>query len=120
MHSSGIGKALLSQMSNDRFVLWLKQQELKKFTDRTLSKVDDLKNDLKRIRQIGYAFDNEEKNVGMQCIAAPVFDTNGEAIAGLSVSGPTSRIAMREIDELGQAVMRSANELSNAIGGQKL
>ncbi len=118
MHSSGIGKALLSQMSDDRLGQWLTDQQLEKFTDRTLSSADDLNNDLKRIQQTGYSFDNEEKNVGMQCIAAPVFDMNGEAIAGLSISGPTSRMAMREIDDLGQAVIRSANELSNAIGGQ--
>ncbi|SHG72454.1 transcriptional regulator, IclR family [Cognatiyoonia sediminum] len=118
MHSSGIGKALLSQMSDDRFGQWLKDQQLEKFTDRTLANADNLRKDLKGIRQSGYSFDNEEKNVGMQCIAAPVFDMNGEVVAGLSISGPTSRMAMREIDDLGQAVIRSANELSNAIGGQ--
>ena len=54
----------------------------------------------------------------MRCIAAPVFDMYGEAIAGISVSGPTSRIGPDTTEAVSGAVMRAAAELSTAIGGR--
>jgi IclR family acetate operon transcriptional repressor len=53
----------------------------------------------------------------MRCIAAPVFDMNGEAVAGISVSGPTSRVSMAGIDRLSRPVIAAARELTHAIGG---
>jgi len=52
----------------------------------------------------------------MRCIAAPVYDAFGEAVAGISVSGPTSRIGDGEIDRLGKAVTEAARDLSVALG----
>ena len=65
----------------------------------------------------GFAIDGEEKNLGMRCIAAPVFDANGDAVAGISVSGPTSRVAQSDVDRLSLFVMAAARDLTYAIGG---
>ena len=54
----------------------------------------------------------------MRCIAAPVFDFNGEVIAGISVSGPTSRIEPARLEELIAPVMNAAQDLTFAIGGK--
>jgi hypothetical protein len=51
-------------------------------------------------RQRGYAIDDEEKTEGMRCIAAPVIDLHGEVVAGISVSGPSSRVSEAEIARL--------------------
>ncbi len=53
----------------------------------------------------------------MRCIAAPVFDMNGEAVAGISVSGPTSRVSPDEIEPLSRPVMDAARQLTLAVGG---
>ncbi len=53
----------------------------------------------------------------MRCIAAPVFDMNGEAIAGMSVSGPTSHVSEDEIERLSRPVIEAAYELTLAIAG---
>ncbi len=53
----------------------------------------------------------------MRCIAAPVFDINGEAVAGISVSGPTSRVGQEKVAEFSAAVVAAARELTVAIGG---
>ena len=68
-------------------------------------------------RAAGYAVDDEEKNSGMRCIAAPVFDMNGEVVAGLSVSGPTSRVSVPLTEHLSRPVIEAARELTYAIGG---
>jgi len=61
--------------------------------------------------------DDEEKNSGMRCIAAPVFDMNGEVVAGLSVSGPSSRVSVPLTEHLSRPVIEAAWELTYAIGG---
>lgn len=117
MHASGIGKALLAQMDAARLQRVLGQARMERFTEHTLTARDALLADLAACRARGYAIDAEERNLGMRCIAAPVFDMNGEAVAGISISGPTSRIGTSQVAEYSAAVVRAARDLSAAIGG---
>lgn len=117
MHASGIGKALLAFMTPERRAALISERELTGYTARTLTDHAALEADLARARARGYAIDAEEKTPGMRCVAAPVFDTFGEATAGISVSGPTSRIADSDLERLGAEVARAAARLSVAIGG---
>ncbi|MEC8196067.1 MAG: IclR family transcriptional regulator, partial [Pseudomonadota bacterium] len=117
MHASGIGKALLAHMEAGRRNRLLASEQLTEFTDRTITDVDALLEDLLAIRERGYSLDDEERNVGMRCIAAPVFDFNSEAVAGISVSGPASRVSREETERLARAVTSAARELTLAIGG---
>jgi IclR family acetate operon transcriptional repressor len=90
---------------------------LTRYTPHTITTVEGIIQDLANIRSAGYALDNEEKNLGMRCIAAPVFDYNREVVAGISVSGPVSRLTMENAVDLAQHVMHAAAELTSAIGG---
>jgi len=117
MHASGIGKALLSRMDDSRQRQVLAASQLERFTDHTLTEPDAIIADLHQTRKRGYAIDGEERNVGMRCIAAPVYNVYGEGVAGVSVSGPTARITDDRIDALAEAVMTAAAELTKAIGG---
>lgn len=117
MHSSGIGKALLAQMDDDRLDRLLANQKLESFTKHTITDIATLKTDLAETRARGFSIDGEEKNLGMRCIAAPVFDMHGEAVAGISVSGPTSRVGADQIAAFSRAVIESAEHLTRAIGG---
>ncbi|MEJ6389480.1 HTH-type transcriptional regulator BhcR [Gymnodinialimonas sp. 2307UL20-7] len=118
MHSSGIGKALLAQMSDDRLSRLFATAPLDQFTPKTLTEPTALRADLEATRERGYAIDDEEKNEGMRCIAAPIFDLSGGAIAGLSVSGPVSRVSTTETERLAASVVRAADDLSAAMGYQ--
>lgn len=117
MHASGIGKALLAEMDADRLKRVLGARPLESFTGQTITDPAALLAELEQIRAQGYSVDNEEKNAGMRCIAAPVFDLNGEPVAGLSVSGPTSRVGSDAIERLSRPVIAAAQELTLAIGG---
>lgn len=90
---------------------------LEQFTEFTLTDRDTLMDDLAITRVRGYALDGEERNIGMRCIAAPVFDVHGEAVAGISVSGPTSRVGTEQVAKFSTEVVAAAQELSAAIGG---
>ncbi len=116
MHASGIGKALLAQMDTDRIERLFAGRTLEQFTPMTLTTAAKLRDDLSTTRDRGYAFDAEERNIGMRCIAAPIFDHLGEAIAGISVSGPTSRVQDHALETLAAAVKAAAAELSDAMG----
>jgi IclR family acetate operon transcriptional repressor len=117
MHASGIGKALLAQKDADWLNRLIARMGLDSFTEHTLTDPDALRHDLNETRARGYSIDGEEKSLGMRCIAAPVFDHTHEAVAGISVSGPTSRIGIDQIASLGAEVVKAARMLSNAIGG---
>lgn len=116
MHASGIGKALLAQMSDDRLSRLFATAPLDRFTEKTLIEPSTLRADLEATRERGYAIDDEEKNEGMRCIAAPIYDLSGGAVAGLSVSGPVSRVSPVQIERLAASVMLAAEELSAAMG----
>lgn len=75
--------------------------------------------DLARTRERGYAVDDQEKAPGMRCVAAPVFNGFGEAVAGLSVSGPAFRISLEDAARIGAQVRAAADEVTESIGGQR-
>ena len=120
MHASGIGKALLAHMHSDQLDRFLAATDLQAFTEHSITGRAELLDNLRVIRDRGYSVDNEEKNDGMRCIAAPVFDTNQEAVAGISVSGPTSRVSQAAIQRLSRPVIEAAHDLTLAIGGRPI
>ena len=116
MHASGIGKALLACADAGRVGRLIKQG-LEAFTPHTLTDETQVREDLENIRSRGYAVDDEERTEGMRCIAAPILNVHGEAVAGISVSGPTNRVGKDRIEQLGHAVRDAAASLSRSIGG---
>ncbi|MEM1128895.1 MAG: HTH-type transcriptional regulator BhcR [Pseudomonadota bacterium] len=117
MHASGIGKALLAAMPETAAEQVIQKAGLEAFTDKTLASRAELLADLAQIRQRGWSVDDEERHTGMRCVAATIFDSLGDPVAGVSVSGPTARISPDAIARLGPAVQRAAFALSEALGG---
>ena len=117
-HASGIGKALLATRSDEEVGRWLAGRELEGYTPKTITSPDLLRAELEAVRLRGYAVDDEERGLGMRCIAAAVFDENGEAVAALSISGPVQRLAPEEVRRLGPIVLAAADRLTRAIGGR--
>lgn len=120
IHASGVGKALLAQFPEERVKQILHRRGLAKFTERTLVSPADLFRQLEEIRRRGFAIDDEERNLGMRCVAAPIFNEYGEAIAAVSVSGPTVRMTPERAAEFGPLVQRAAQEITASIGGKVL
>jgi len=120
LHASGIGKALLAFMPDTQCEKILKSSKRERFTSYTLCDAALLKDDLLHSKARGFSIDGEEKNLGMRCIAAPVFNHYGEIAAGLSISGPTSRVTKDKIESFGSAVMNAAEQLTSALGGEPL
>jgi IclR family acetate operon transcriptional repressor len=92
------------------------REPLERLTPSTLVTIAALEEDFTRIRARGYALDAEEHELGVGCIATPVFDHTGRAVAAISVSGPTTRILHGDTNELGGLLSRHAAEASAALG----
>lgn len=118
LHASGIGKALLSKFDEGRFSKYLKDCERLLFSPKTLVSEEQLRGDLKLTLERGYAFDDEERTVGMRCVAAAIMNIHGEAVAGVSVSGPTSRLPDKAIPVVGRAVLEAAASISRSLGSR--
>ena len=91
---------------------------LRRLTPKTVTDVERLELELKRIRRDGYAIDDEERAEGMRCVAAAIFNAYGEPVAGLSVSGPAFRLTRERATEIGALVRRAAEEVTTATGGR--
>jgi len=117
LHASGIGKAILAFMEPRQCDAMLSRLTLEVFTEKTHTTRASLAADLTAIRRRGFSVDDEERNLGMRCVAAPVFNEFSEAVGGVSISGPTVRVTDAKIAALGPAVNAAARKLTLAMGG---
>jgi IclR family acetate operon transcriptional repressor len=90
-----------------------------KYTLNTITSREKLLQELERIRQEGIALDNEEFDLGLRCVAAPIFGTEGEIIASISVSGPANRITDETVPIYTKYVKASAEKISNLLNRRK-
>lgn len=117
MHASGIGKALLAEMNSSEVQKILTKHGQPAFTPHTLLTPETLNADLDVVATNGWAIDNEERYMGMRCIAAAVHNERGQAIAGLSISAPTARFTDAVLAKTGPIVRDAAQKLTAMIGG---
>jgi len=116
LHCSGVGKAILSAGSDKALAKLLQQHGMPRLTVKTITTPALLRADLVRARAVGYAMDDEEHAVGLRCIAAPIFDDTGDAIAAVSVSGPMARMVDERVGPLSALVVRTARDISAEMG----
>jgi len=114
-HCTGVGKAMLAYRDMDKLEELL-PDELVKLTPHTITDKKELIKELSQIREQGYALDNEENTVGLTCVAAPIFDKNGEAKYAISISGPTIRMNYKQIEKAKELVMDSTRRISRQLG----
>lgn len=110
LHCTAVGKGLLA------FGDYPFPDHLPAQTSYTLTDPDGLAANLEQIRRQGYALDDEETDMGIRCIAAPVYDYMGSTIATIGISGPTPRVTPDRVQPLAEMVMQVAAELSAELG----
>jgi DNA-binding IclR family transcriptional regulator len=116
-HSSAVGKVLLSHLPEEELNGLIKEKGLPKRTENTIIDSIQLKEHLKAVRTQGYAIDDEENERGIRCVAAPIFNEAGKAVAAISISGPAFRVTKKVVQEtLKKEVMEAANKISQRLG----
>ncbi|MEM9762090.1 MAG: IclR family transcriptional regulator C-terminal domain-containing protein [Pseudomonadota bacterium] len=117
LHASGAGKVLLAHMDATRRHHLLSAMPLARVTAATITDRARLEGALDEVRSLGYASDDEEHALGLRCVSAPLFDEHGNAVAAISVSGPSARIPLERLANLGRMVAQAASEATRDYGG---
>jgi len=112
LHLTSVGKLFLAEDGADELKQYAKRTGLPGNTPHSLTSIGTLEKDLDWVRRHQLAYDNEEAELGLKCIAAPIRDDEGNLIAGLSVSAPVERHSADWV----QSVVRTAEEISRALG----
>ncbi len=115
VYSTALGKAVLAFKNEDQWPLHL-PRELAPRTERTVTALDKLRQSLVRVRDCGYAFDDEENEDGARCIAAPIVNHSGQVLAAISLSAPASRMSDRLVSKVAAATKETAAIISQRLG----
>jgi DNA-binding IclR family transcriptional regulator len=112
-HCIGLGKAMLAYREWEEIAPELEVSGLPSVTANTITDMDLLREELRKIRQRGYAYDEEESVEGLCCVAAPLRGGDGEVVAALSISAPAYRFEPRR-QAYTKAVLEAARRISES------
>lgn len=112
LHITAVGKLFLAADAPEKTFDYIKRTGLPRYTDNSLTDADSLFRELNRVRELGYAYDNEEAEKGVSCIGAGIYNDEGQLVAGLSVSAPSDRLNRAWAAQ----VKQTAEQISRAIG----
>jgi len=116
LYCTALGKSMLSGMAEDQIRKLYGGIELRAFTSRTITKVDDLVAEIEKIRRRGWSVDDEEYEQGLRCIGAPIRDYRNEVIGAVSTSGYASVITRERVEEIAAYVVKAARDISQRMG----
>jgi DNA-binding IclR family transcriptional regulator len=113
-HCSGVGKVLLAHLDPGQIDAILDRHGMPRFTQNTICARDALYAELHRVRRDGVAYDREEIQVGLSCVAAPAIDGEGDVVAAMSVSAPTNRFH-ESADAYRSMIVQAAHAVSSQL-----
>jgi len=116
VNCTGVGKALLAFMTEEDFQDFIKANKLTKHNHKSIASINELRKELEIIHKQGYALDDEEDEIGLRCIGAPIFDSSQKVVAAISVAGTTSQIESSRIHAIAKDVMKTAKNISAQLG----
>ena len=115
LHVTAVGKLMLALSGDDECEGYARRTNLPAYTRNTINDLPRLLKEAERLRAQGYAFDDEEAEIGVGCIGTLIYDASGSIVAGLSVSAPIERRQSDWVNNLLQA----AGEISEQLGYRK-
>lgn len=115
LFATAIGKCILANMPTDKFEYFINNSDLYAITDYSITNKENLNKELNIIRNQGFALDLEELELGLNCIAAPIKNSLGEALGAISISIPSSRFSKKLLDNIKFELLKVCNEISTNI-----
>lgn len=115
-HCTAIGKALLAHLPEGELKAFLQAGEFRASTPKTITAGPILEQELARVREQGYAVDDEEFAQGIRCLAAPVRNFTGHVVAAVGISGPVWRVSLDRVAQLTEFVKSIGHRLSQHLG----
>lgn len=112
LHVTAVGKLMLALAGNEECTAYAARTNLPSYTRNTINDLAGLQVEAEKLRSQGYAYDDEEAEIGVGCIGALIYNATDNIVAGLSVSAPIDRRKLEWVDELVQA----ARQISETLG----
>lgn len=116
LYCSGVGKALLADMSDDKIKDIWEKSHIKRLTEHTITDFEEFRKTITQIRQNGYALDNEENELGVRCIAVSIKDFRGKPAYAISVSAPRDRMSDERILEIRELILTAKENILKDMG----
>lgn len=116
LHCTSLGKVLLAHLPENERKRMLTKKELSRFTENTIVDKKELEKELSKVREQGFALDREENEKDVRCVAAPIRNYQGEAIAAISISSPVFRIDKNAQNNLKEALIKASEKISMRLG----
>ena len=106
----------IEAMRDEAVEAYIREEGLKGYTPNTITRPDNFRREIAKVREQGYAFDDEEHEQGIFCVSAPILNTYGETVAAMSVSTPVFRLDKAAVEETVNNVCASCREVSAILG----
>jgi IclR family transcriptional regulator, KDG regulon repressor len=116
VHCTALGKALAADLADPELDSLLTQQGLPRFTDRTIVDADEFKRHLQGVQERGYAIDDGEAIPNVRCVAAPILDFSGRAVASISLSGSALDVTDDAVPEIASTLQQACADVSRSLG----
>jgi len=116
VHATSVGKALVAHIPQERLERIIAESGMEKRTAKTITTLPRLLKDLEKVREQGYAVDDEENNMGARCLGAPVFNQNGIIEASLGLSGTINQVNPNTMPRIIEALKDAARHVSMQLG----
>jgi IclR family acetate operon transcriptional repressor len=116
VHSTAVGKALLAYLDPKERDSILGHRGLKKLTTHTITNPSRLLQELARVRQLGYAVDDEENSLGARCVGAPIFNAEGRVEAAIASTGTVNDVPRDAVPHVADMVKEAGRRISHQIG----
>lgn len=116
LYCSGVGKALLADMSDERIREIWENSDIRQFTEHTITDYDELCRRIKEIRRCGYALDEEENELGVRCIAVALKNFYGKPAYAISISAPISRMDDDRIQDFQKLILEVKENIRLEMG----
>lgn len=116
LHCSSTGKIFLAFLHQNRLAEMYGTNRPTKRTARTLTTLGEIRRETELTRKNGYTLDDEEFNLGVRCLAVPVYGSDGTVVAAIGITAAAVRFTRERIPEMAAAVKAAASELSRVLG----
>jgi DNA-binding IclR family transcriptional regulator len=116
LHCTALGKSHLAFLPGKEAAALLKKSGMPRLTEHTVTTAANMKEELARVREDGYAVDREESMLGAFCVAVPILGADGSPVAALSVSGPTVRFHEPVLPKVSKALLAAAEQIRGKLG----
>ena len=117
LHCTAAGKSILAFLTEGELENILKNSKLIRFTDKTITSINHLRDELRTIKRVGFSFCDREYDKSIRAIGAPIISAGSKVVGAVALVAPYHRIKVKEVSFYGNLVKETGLKISLEMGG---